>query len=69
MSEIIRQDMLNDVAIQSLIKIVDAVRDYLRPNKTSTGEFINLVIEAVDNPEIYPLIAEIDKSRAEVTHD
>lgn len=42
----------------ALLEIVQAMRDYLPEG--DPHEFISRVIEAVDNPDISPVIAEIE---------
>lgn len=44
----------------ALLAVVDAVRDYLPPDGIDAPTFINLVIGAVDNPEINPIIRELE---------
>lgn len=45
---------------KALLETVQTVRDYLPPDGIGKDEFITRIIEAVDNPEIAPVIAEIE---------
>lgn len=45
---------------KALLETVQTVRDYLPPDGIGKDEFISRVIEAVDNPDIAPVIAEIE---------
>lgn len=49
-----------NVAEQALLAVIDAVRDYLPPDGISAETFINRVIEAVDNPDINPVIRRLE---------
>lgn len=45
---------------KALLETVQTVRDYLPPDGIGKDEFITRIIEAVDNPDIAPVIAEIE---------
>lgn len=49
---------------RALMAVVDAVRDYLPPDGIDAQECLNRIIGATDNPEINPIIAEIENGRA-----
>jgi hypothetical protein len=53
-----------DAVDRALLAVVDAVRAYLPPDGIGKDEFINRVIGATDNPEINPLIEELENVSA-----
>lgn len=48
---------------RALMEVVDAVRDYLPPDGIGAQECLARVIAATDNPEINPIIAQIEARR------
>lgn len=51
-------------AADALLAIVDATRDYLPPDGITEREFISRVIGAIDNPDINPIIRELEHGRS-----
>lgn len=51
-------------ADRALMQVVEAVRAYLPPDGIEPHEFISRVIEAIDNPQINPIIKDIENGRS-----
>ena len=48
----------------ALLEVVDAMRDYIVPDGISAEAFASRVIAAMDNPEINPVIRELEHGRS-----
>lgn len=47
--------------LKAIMEAVDAMRAYLPPDGIDGAEFISRVIGALDNPDIYPIVALADE--------
>lgn len=53
-----------DVFVRAVKAVIDASQDYLPPDGISKDEFINRVLGATDNAEIFNALKEIDDADA-----
>ena len=49
---------------RALVAVVNATRAYLPPDGIDAQECLNRILAATDNPEINPIIAEIENGRS-----
>lgn len=49
---------------EAILTVVGAIRDYLPPDGIDAQECLNRIIGATDNPEINPIIKELEHGRS-----